>query len=80
MWKMATSQFLLISLSAKALLPAKDFTALDILFGFLSKSLSNSATTVQSENQASILSQVAEDLEDEGVVSISIEDFSGDDN
>lgn len=66
----------------KKVLLAKDFTAFDLLFEFMSKSMSNSSGSITAENavEESPLTQIVEDLEDEGIVSISIEDFGRDDD
>ena len=66
----------------KKVLLAKDFTAFDLLFEFMSKSMSNSSggVTAEDEVEESPLSQIVEDLEDEGIVSISIEDFGRDED
>lgn len=66
----------------KKVLLAKDFTAFDLLFEFMSKSISTSSGSVVAEGdvEESPLTQIVEDLEDEGIVSISIEDFGRDED
>lgn len=66
----------------KKVLLAKDFSAFDLLFEFMSKSMSNSASNsaLDDEVEESPLTQIMEDLEDEGIVSISIEDFGRDED
>lgn len=66
----------------KKVLLAKDFTAFDLLFEFMSKSMSNSAanSAMEDEVEESPLTQIMEDLEDEGIVNISIEDFGRDED
>lgn len=66
----------------KKVLLAKDFTVFDLLFEFMSKSMSSSAASITSEEEIdeSLLTQIMEDLEDEGIVSISIEDFGRDED
>lgn len=66
----------------KKVLLAKDFSAFDLLFEFMSKSMSNSSGIANNEGavEESPLNQIVEDLEDEGVVSISIEDFGRDED
>lgn len=66
----------------KKVLLAKDFSAFDLLFEFMSKSMSSSSGIASNEDtiEESPLTQIVEDLEDEGVVSISIEDFGRDED
>ncbi|THG35954.1 vWA domain-containing protein [Adlercreutzia caecimuris] len=66
----------------KKVLLAKDFSAFDLLFEFMSKSMSNSSGIAGNGTiiEESPLAQIVEDLEDEGVVSICIEDFGRDED
>lgn len=66
----------------KKILLAKDFSAFDLVFEFMSKSMSNSSSNnnLEDETEESPLTQIMEDLEDEGYDSISIEDFGRDDD
>lgn len=66
----------------KKILLAKDFSAFDLVFEFMSKSMSSSSSnnTLADKVEESPLTQIMEDLEDEGYDSISIEDFGKDDD
>ncbi len=75
-WHEELSKFIL---DQKVLL-AEDFSAFDLVFEFMSKSISTSSenSVLQERIEESILTQIMDDLEDEGIVSICIEDFSVD--
>lgn len=64
----------------KKILIAKDFSAFDLVFEFMSKSMSSSSanSTLEDQVEESPLTRIMEDLEDEGYNSISIEDFGRD--
>ena len=66
----------------KKILLAKDFTGFDAVFEFMSQSISSSAASYATEGEVeeSPLAQIAENLEDEGIISISIEDFGRDED
>ncbi len=66
----------------KKVLLAKDFSSFDLVFEFMSRSMSSSSTTnvLADETDESPLTRIVEDLEDEGIVSISIEDFGRDED
>lgn len=66
----------------KKILLAKDFSAFDLAFEFISQSMSNSSTNggLQGKNEISPISEIAEALYDEGEYGMSVEDFGRDDD